>query len=524
MINIKDVLTTGIAQGLKNPKHQRALQNLRWRQAYQHSEIFEYCFQDEVVLTFTQIPNGELKGFGTGTFVWPAAQVLAKYFEKRFAKESLAGKRVCELGSGVGLNGIVAALLGADEVVLTDQEILLPLLRDNLEAVRCRLLQAGREDLHRRLEGVRVAAYDWNDPNSFAQESFDILIVSDCVLPKLFPIASLVAAMRRLFSPLTVAFLSYEHRPFPHYDPRQEFARLSEIEGLSVSLISQQEHCSTCCADDIEIWRVTLAKEGPTPTPSVVFDSWGEELKEIRISLNGQPLTLVQEPGNGSLGASLWPSAAVLTRLILREEFLQLVWPSDSPPIEDAIAIELGAGCGLVSLALRLRGLRSVVATDRPALSPLLEHNLHLLDGLVKGSAQVHALDWTVPDLSALSSLLNAESNRWPQLIVCCDCLYASTSVMPMVELLEKLAGPETIILVANELRTALEEFLFILRHREEDSDESAGGAVIEELQVCDEDLLLVRSANQFRVSPPVRVFTVRFPHKARGQKDVTLD
>lgn len=63
--------------------------------------------------------------------LWPSAIALA---EEIFARPQLvAGRRVCDLGAGLGLAGLAAAMAGAREVVLYDREP---------AALRCALLTA----------------------------------------------------------------------------------------------------------------------------------------------------------------------------------------------------------------------------------------------------------------------------------------------------------------------------------------------------------------------------------------------
>lgn len=50
-----------------------------------------------------------------------------------FSRVKVKGKRVLELGAGMGLGGIAFSMLGA-EVVLTDTNDVLPLLRRNCES------------------------------------------------------------------------------------------------------------------------------------------------------------------------------------------------------------------------------------------------------------------------------------------------------------------------------------------------------------------------------------------------------
>ncbi len=194
-ISMRDILNSGKATGLRNQKQRRILQNLRWRQKYQNADLYEYTFGDHLMLPLKQISNGELKGLGTGTFVWPAAHVLAKYFERQFGdNNTLKQKRVCELGCGVGLNGIVAALLGA-EVVLTDQEVIIPCLQENIQQLRAHLSHNSNCAVLERLDHMEIYTYDWNSEPSFpftGDNAFDFLIVSDCVLPKLYPIELLI--------------------------------------------------------------------------------------------------------------------------------------------------------------------------------------------------------------------------------------------------------------------------------------------------------------------------------------------
>lgn len=103
--------------------------------------------------------------------VWPAALALARWI--KINSPLFEGKTVLELGAGLGLPGLVAAIAGAREVVQTDYVE---------EAVRL-----ARQSAHlNNLSQVRNVVADWR---SFPlTEQFDLIIGSDFLyLPATFP-------------------------------------------------------------------------------------------------------------------------------------------------------------------------------------------------------------------------------------------------------------------------------------------------------------------------------------------------
>lgn len=60
----------------------------------------------------------------TGASVWPSTHVLAKHIlDSEPVQRRIAGGRVLELGSGLGLVGMATAVLGARSVCLTDRRV-----------------------------------------------------------------------------------------------------------------------------------------------------------------------------------------------------------------------------------------------------------------------------------------------------------------------------------------------------------------------------------------------------------------
>jgi hypothetical protein len=136
-------------------------------------------------------------------------------------------------------------------------------------------------------------------------EPATLILVADCVLPKLYPIEPLVQAIDECLAPyqcyhdghddddivvvsnddectnqtaspattspapttrtsrevVPMALLSYEHRYYPDYDPRTKFRELAHGRQLKVETISNQDLDATYRLDDIELWRVTRETE-----------------------------------------------------------------------------------------------------------------------------------------------------------------------------------------------------------------------------------------------------------------------
>ena len=75
-------------------------------------------------------------------------------------------------------------------------------------------------------------------------------------------------------------------------------------------------------------------------------------------------------------------------------------------------------------------------------------------------------VDWAHLDESKIniSNSLLHQGHLYPDVIVCSDCLYASSSAEALVATLENRCGPNTIVYVCNQLRSVLDEFLSYTR------------------------------------------------------------
>lgn len=134
--------------------------------------------------------------------VWDAALTLAGYLLKLNEKtpKFLENKKVLELGSGIGLCGMLAAALGA-EVTLTDMKDSLDLLRHNVEENRKRIPYK-----------ATVKELIWSEESAEElRTTFDYVLVADCIYYK-ESIEPLVESLRVLVGPTTTLIISQELR------------------------------------------------------------------------------------------------------------------------------------------------------------------------------------------------------------------------------------------------------------------------------------------------------------------------
>jgi predicted nicotinamide N-methyase len=248
---------------------QKRIATLGWRNRYSQDDHYPIQIGSSTSFKVIQVQRGEVEGtYGTGATVWPASVVLIKYLE-RHAATLLHEKRVVDLGAGTGATSIAAALLGASHCVCTDGEAAV------VQLAQVNIRNAARElnennGTHTdcstlesviRIRNCLVSAekYWWGTGSiaAMGDTQCDVVLVSDCVLPKLYPIAPLVDALDQLLvSPRALAILSYEHRYFAEYDPRDKFRELCHAKGLIVLVIPMDEQDPVYSVDDIEIWHV----------------------------------------------------------------------------------------------------------------------------------------------------------------------------------------------------------------------------------------------------------------------------
>lgn len=118
-----------------------------------------------------------------GMSVWDSSIVMFKFLDRNQARGELSRKKVhnkrcLELGAGMGLSGFGMALLGAAEVVQTDQKEVLPLLRANASRARTEAFNKAVT-----LPPIEARELDWGNAEHAAAcgPPFDFVVATDCV-------------------------------------------------------------------------------------------------------------------------------------------------------------------------------------------------------------------------------------------------------------------------------------------------------------------------------------------------------
>jgi len=177
--------------------------------------------------------------------LWPAEEVLTHFCSAN--KELFKGKRVLELGSGVGLAGLaVASLCAAAEVVLTD---------GNPTAVQVLQENIARNRAGFKTQSVRAELLHWGDYTG-GLGPFDIVIAADCTFFSNFHCGLVSTLLHALSSfPSSTAFVLSP----PRHGTLDHFAELARQEGGMETNLSEKYN--------EQVWRrhVELVESQGTP-------------------------------------------------------------------------------------------------------------------------------------------------------------------------------------------------------------------------------------------------------------------
>jgi len=232
---------------------------------------FSFCGSS---LTLLQDFSSEISvSRNTHRKLWDGAFLLAKYLETEYPSRSAlwrrrrrkrgsenGGVKVAELGAGCGLVGMVAFLLGAEEVRLTDLVEGLSHTETCLNANRGVLLRDESDATKNRSDRIKCDALDWLDneetwSQSHVKHSYGCVFGSDIVYSGDEKVLTgLLNAIEFLAAEDALILLSYKPRGLGE----DVFFSLAEKRGFRASFVDSSLHPREFYGSDYEI--VVLSK------------------------------------------------------------------------------------------------------------------------------------------------------------------------------------------------------------------------------------------------------------------------
>ncbi|KAJ5934661.1 hypothetical protein N7466_004208 [Penicillium verhagenii] len=137
-----------------------------------------------------------------------------------------------------------------------------------------------------------------------------------------------------------------------------------------------------------------------------------------------EPLLLKEDLKNGC-GGQLWPAGMVLAKYFLHQY----------PDLSEKSIVELGAGGGLVGLAVARKTGSPIHITDQQPMFSLMNDNIKLnhLESIVTASV----LNWGEPIPEHIPSK--------PEVILAADCVYFEPAFPLLIATLQELLGPNSV-------------------------------------------------------------------------------
>ncbi|XP_010940383.1 uncharacterized protein [Elaeis guineensis] len=195
-------------------------------------------------LSILQSPSSMSTPGVTGAVMWDSGVVLGKFLEHAVdsGRLVLQGKRVVELGSGCGLVGCIAALLGAD-VILTDLPDRLRLLKKNVE---------DNVDEGNARGSARVSELTWGDEldAEFIEPSPPEFVLGSDVIYSEGAVKDLLFTLRQLSGCHTTIFLAGELRN----DAVLEFFLEIAMEEFLVGHVDQTQWHPDYCSNRVALF------------------------------------------------------------------------------------------------------------------------------------------------------------------------------------------------------------------------------------------------------------------------------
>ncbi|KAK0444880.1 putative methyltransferase-domain-containing protein [Armillaria borealis] len=230
-----------------------------------------------------------------------------------------------------------------------------------------------------------------------------------------------------------------------------EFRGLGQQDSRHDVLTVQLDLCPPTGAPPISLPR-TKSSRHSSKRASKVSKPIG---KSIEISI-AQDVTALRSRG-GDTGSVVWKASIDFARLVLEQLHFAVPTASlfDKTALENMEILELGAGTGLLSIALST-WVKNYTVTDIREILPLLEKNilLNYAGSTDTTNISIAELDWL--SLHATPTKQRSRVFQFPavDLVFVVDCIYHPSLMPALVDTIDYLSTPgRTTVTVVVELR-----------------------------------------------------------------------
>lgn len=203
----------------------------------------------------------------------------------------------------------------------------------------------------------------------------------------------------------------------------------------------------------LDVWSASLSLRSEGRAKRVV---------ERRLQLPGKCLVRQWEETGDSIARHIWDAS--LGCLILLEKYLTSHATNDLPSIRNLMVqdksrhlrvLEVGAGCGLVGIALSQLRKCEVLLTDLEDAQDILQTNIDCATPVAGSSLARQVLGWGL----GTATLANPKFD----LVLVSDCIYNPDSSVQLVQTLREITrrNPDVVIFVAFKRRHDADDVFF---------------------------------------------------------------
>jgi len=189
--------------------------------------------------------------------------------------------------------------------------------------------------------------------------------------------------------------------------------------------------------------RLRIVVVEPAEASTLCIEGRAFDIPNGQLPFMGRHLTIgdisgEQNAADGATGRNTWDASVVLTAYLA----------AHPTHIAAKSVLEVGSGTGLVGIACAALGAKATMLTDLSYTVGNMQENIQKnMDMLTEADIDVRELDWTRQETYLTDT-------TW-DVLVAADVVWLEHLVPPLLEVLDAHTGPETVIFLSHQHRSA---------------------------------------------------------------------